>query len=73
MMARVSNRFDACHHHATVTRIVTTHHRYKRPPRNRKAVALEAPAVEGHKRCGDGADAMFQEMKQRIAEAMKKR
>ena len=28
-----------------MTRIVTTHYRYKRPPRKRKAVALEAPAV----------------------------
>jgi hypothetical protein len=26
-------------------RIVTTHYRYKRPPRKRKAVASEAPAV----------------------------
>jgi hypothetical protein len=26
-----------------MTRIVTTHYRYKRPPRTRKAVALEAP------------------------------
>ena len=25
--------------------IITTHYRYKRPPRKRKAVALEAPAV----------------------------
>jgi hypothetical protein len=51
-----------------MTRIVTTHYRYKRAPRKRKAITLEAQAVEGHKRCGDGADAMFQEMKQRIAE-----
>jgi hypothetical protein len=28
-----------------MTRIVTTAYRYKRPPRKRKAVALEAPAV----------------------------
>jgi hypothetical protein len=28
-----------------MTRIVTTHYRYKRPPRKQKAVALEAPAV----------------------------
>ena len=28
-----------------MTRIVTTHYRYKRPPRKRKAVAIEAPAV----------------------------
>ena len=28
-----------------MTRIVTYAHRYKRPPRKRKAVALEAPAV----------------------------
>jgi hypothetical protein len=28
-----------------MTRIVTTTYRYKRPPRKRKAVALEAPAV----------------------------
>ena len=26
-------------------RIVTTHYRYKRPPKKRKAVALEAPAI----------------------------
>jgi hypothetical protein len=25
--------------------IVTTHYRYKRPPRKRKAVAIEAPAI----------------------------
>jgi hypothetical protein len=28
-----------------MTRIVTTHYRYKRPPRKRKAVALDAPAL----------------------------
>jgi hypothetical protein len=28
-----------------VTRIVTTSYRYKRPPRKRKAVALDMPAV----------------------------
>jgi hypothetical protein len=28
-----------------MTRIVTTAYRYKRPPRKRKAIALEAPAV----------------------------
>ena len=28
-----------------MTRIVTTHYRYKRPPRKRKAVALEVPAI----------------------------
>ena len=28
-----------------MTRIVTTTYRYKRPPRKRKAVALEVPAV----------------------------
>jgi len=28
-----------------MTRIVTTHYRYKRPPRKRKAVALEGSAV----------------------------
>ena len=28
-------------------RIVTTHYRYKRPPRTRKAVALEGPAIVG--------------------------
>ena len=27
------------------TRIVTTHYRYKRPPRKKKAVALEVPAI----------------------------
>lgn len=26
-------------------RIVTTHYRYKRPPRKRKAVALDVPAI----------------------------
>jgi hypothetical protein len=28
-----------------MTRIVTTHYRYKPPPRKRKAVAIEAPAI----------------------------
>jgi hypothetical protein len=28
-----------------MARIVTTHYRYKRPPRKKKAVALEVPAV----------------------------
>jgi hypothetical protein len=28
-----------------MTRIVTTHYRHKRPPRKRKAVALEAPVI----------------------------
>jgi hypothetical protein len=28
-----------------MTRIVTTHYRYKRAPWKRKAVALEAPAI----------------------------
>ena len=28
-----------------MTRIVTTHYRYKRPPRKRKPVALEAPVI----------------------------
>ena len=28
-----------------MTRIVTTHYRYKRPPRKRKAVPLEGPAI----------------------------
>jgi hypothetical protein len=28
-----------------MTRIVTTHYRYKRPPRRKKPVALEVPAV----------------------------
>ena len=28
-----------------MTRIVTTHYRYKRPPRKRKPVAIEAPAI----------------------------
>ena len=28
-----------------MTRIVTTHYRYKSPPRKRKAVALEVPAI----------------------------
>jgi hypothetical protein len=30
---------------AAVTRIVTTHYRYKPPPRKRKAVALKGPAI----------------------------
>jgi hypothetical protein len=33
-----------------VTRIVTTHYRYKPPPKKRKAVALEVPAVVTAKR-----------------------
>jgi hypothetical protein len=33
-----------------MTRIVTTTYRYKRPPRKRKAVALEVPAVVTTKR-----------------------
>ena len=28
-----------------MTRIVTTHYRYKAPPRKRKAVAIEGPAI----------------------------
>ena len=28
-----------------MTRIVTSHYRYKRPPKRKKAVALEVPAV----------------------------
>jgi hypothetical protein len=28
-----------------VSRIVTTHYRYKRPPRTKKAVALEVPTI----------------------------
>ena len=28
-----------------MTRIVTTHHRYKRPPKKGKAVALKGPAI----------------------------
>jgi hypothetical protein len=28
-----------------MTRIVTTHYRYKRPPRTRKAVALDVPRI----------------------------
>jgi hypothetical protein len=38
-----------------LVRIVTTHYRCKRPPRKRKAVALEMPAVvarEGSRRLG---------------------
>ena len=30
---------------AMPSRIVTTHYRYKRPPRKRKAVPLEGPAI----------------------------
>jgi hypothetical protein len=33
-----------------MTRIVTTTYRYKRPPRKRKAVALEVPAVVTRKK-----------------------
>jgi hypothetical protein len=33
-----------------MTRIVTTTYRYKRPPRKRKAVALEVPAIITRKR-----------------------
>ena len=33
-----------------MTRIVTTTYRYKRPPRKRKAVALDVPAVVPRKR-----------------------
>ena len=33
-----------------MTRIVTTTYRYKRPPRKRKAVALDVPAVVTTKR-----------------------
>jgi hypothetical protein len=111
-----------------MTRIVRTHYRYKRPPKRRKAVALEVPAIvkaadpgkarkrsrvswghdtsaeaelaspaanddrksaiitirrkperilppgllpetpEEHKRRGDGADALFRDIVQRIAQ-----
>jgi hypothetical protein len=116
-----------------MTRIVTSTYRYKRPPKKRKAVALEVPAIvkaksgrrqvretaaeseesastrwrgtrslaqpianddrksaivtirrrgkrfadvpdmtpEEHKRRGDGADAMFQEMKRQIAQKVR--
>ena len=37
-----------------MTRIVTTSYRYKRPPRKRKAVALEVPAVVRAKRSPPG-------------------
>jgi hypothetical protein len=33
-----------------MTRIVTTHYRYKRPPRKRKAAPLEGPAIVGKAR-----------------------
>jgi hypothetical protein len=33
-----------------MTRIVTTSYRYKRPPRKRKAVAIEVPAIVAAKR-----------------------
>jgi hypothetical protein len=33
-----------------MTRIVTTAYRYKRPPRKRKAVALDVPAIVTTKR-----------------------
>ena len=35
-----------------MTRIVTYAHRYKRPPRKRKAMALEVPAVVTTRRSG---------------------
>jgi hypothetical protein len=38
-----------------MTRIVTTTYRYKRPPRKRKAVALEVPAVVTRKRAAGPA------------------
>ena len=42
----VSAAYDRWRRRAAVmTRIVTTHYRYKRPPRKRKAVALEVPAI----------------------------
>ena len=37
-----------------MTRIVTTTYRYKRPPRKRKAVALEVPAIVRAKRSPPG-------------------
>ena len=36
---------DRRDHHAQPHRHVTTHYRYKRPPRKRKAVPLEGPAI----------------------------
>ena len=36
-----------------MTRIVTTHYRYKRPPPKRKAVALGVPAVVQRVKPGD--------------------
>ena len=38
----------------TDTRIVTSTYRYKRPPRKRKAVALEVPAIVRVKRSPPG-------------------
>ena len=35
-------------------RIVTTHYRYKRPPKKRKAVALEVPVIVRAKRSPTG-------------------
>jgi hypothetical protein len=37
-----------------MTHIVTTHYRYKRPPRKRKPVALEVPAIVRAKRSPPG-------------------
>jgi hypothetical protein len=42
-----------------MTRIVTTHYSYKRPPRKRKAIALEVRAIVTRAkkpRCEGGAD-----------------
>ena len=39
---------------ATVTRIVTMHHRYKRPAKKRKAVAIAGPVIVRKVKAGTG-------------------
>ena len=39
------------------SRIVTSTYRYKRPPRNRKAVPLEGPAIVRPGRCAAAEEA----------------
>lgn len=62
-----------------MTRIVTTHYRYKRPPRKKQQpIALKSTIVvrprkprapdltpEEHQRRGDAADALFRELVRR--------
>ena len=53
-----------------MTRIVTTHYRYKRPPRKRKAVALEVPAIV---RAGTASAAPAEDRKPAIVTARRPR